>query len=181
MLFQLNITLTEEDYFAFNYFHSFESQQGKKRVMRARIAILAISALLMLFFLLRTKNAIFTAIFAMLWGLYMIPYLLTFKKRLRKNLSAQIKRMKKTGKLPYSPSAAFEFYDDKMVEITATTRTEQIYDAFERICVVGDRWVLMYNSSVNAYILPISQISAQVDEKAFLQFLFGKCSTVEHY
>jgi len=88
---------------------------------------------------------------------------------------------KKRGKLPYAPASTMEFYEDKFVEVTPDTRTERGYGVLERICVVDNRFVCLYDSSISAYILPIPQIASQLDQAAFLDFLSQKCSNVERY
>ena len=136
---------------------------------------------LMALFVLVLGWTTFSAIYVILLGSFTLLYMLLFKKILNRNIKAQIKRLKKTGKLPYEPVSKLEFYEDKLVEISASKRIEQGYDVLERICVVGDRFILLYNSSVGAYILPIPQLRAQLDESDFLSFLSAKCSTVEYY
>lgn len=181
MLFQLNINLNEDDFFAFNNFHSFESLHGKKTIRKTRlIFILAMIILAVLFMLvmgLTTFSVIYTALLLLVTLLYMV----FFKKILTRNVKTQIKRLKKIGKLPFEPVSTLEFYEDKMVEITASSRTEQSYNIFERICVVKDRYILLYKSSVEAYILPVVQVKAQLNQEQFVDFLFNKCTNVEYY
>lgn len=148
MLFQLRITLTEEDYLAFNNFHSFESAPGKKLIRKSRIFFIATMVFLMAFVLLVLKWTTLSIIYTAVIGLFTILYMLLFRKILNRNIKAQIKRLKKTGKLPFEPVSTLEFYQDKMVEITASKRTEQGYTIFERICVVKDRYILLYHSTL---------------------------------
>ena len=96
-------------------------------------------------------------------------------------MKTQIKRLKKVGKLPFDPVSTLEFHEDKMVEVTALQRTEQSYSIFERICVVKDRYVLLYKSSVSAYILPVLQIKEQLNQEDFIEFLSKKCTNIEYY
>lgn len=181
MLFQFNITLTEEDYLAFNNFHSFESKQGKKLIRKTRISFIAVMVFLMALVILLLGWRPFTITYVTLLGLLTIVYMLTLKKRLIRSIKKQIKRLKETGKLPFDPSSTLEFYDDKMVEISPSARTELRYDIIERICVVADRYILLYRSSVTCNILPIAQINAQADMDAFLNFISQKCNTIERY
>ena len=138
MLFQLNITLTEEDYLAFNNFHSFESTNGKKLIRKSRIFFIAFMALLIALVLFTFESTTFSIIYATVLGSFTALYMLAFRKILERNMKVQIKRLKKTGKLPFEPVSTLEFYEDKLVEITASKRTEQNYHAFERMCVVAD-------------------------------------------
>lgn len=181
MLFQLNINLSEDDYLAFNSFHSFESSNGKKMIHKTRAFFVLAMVLLAAFFLLFMGLTTFSLIYATVLLLFTLLYMVFFKKILTRNIKAQIKRLKKTGKLPFDPVSTLEFYEDKMVEITASKRTEQAYTIFERICVVKDRYLLLYFSSVSAYILPVAQINAQSNLKDFVDFLSTKCSNVEYY
>ena len=68
-----------------------------------------------------------------------------------------------------------------MVEITTSRRTEQGYNIFERICVVTDRYILLYHSSVAAYILHVAQINTQLNQEDLMAFLSKKCANVEYY
>ena len=181
MLFQLNITLTEEDYLSFNSFHSFESTHGKKLIRKSRIFFVSVMALLIVLVVFMLGVTTFSLTYAILLGLFTVLYMLLFKKILIRNIKAQIKRLKKIGKLPFDPVSTLEFYEDKMVEITESARLEQSYSIFERICVVADRYILLYRSSVSAYILPMSQVKTQVNQDDLLRFLSGKCNTTENY
>ena len=181
MLFHFNITLTEEDYLAFNNFHSFESKHGRKAIRKSRIFFIAIMALLIALMFFIQGVTTFSLIYTALLGVYTIVYMLLFRKVLNKNIKSQIKRLKKLGKLPYEPISTLEFYEDKMVEITTSARTEQSYDVFERLCIVANRYILLYRSSVGAYILPMAQIKSQANLDDLLYFLSQKCNTVEHY
>ena len=181
MLFQLNINLSEDDYLDFNKFHSFESMHGKKLINKTRIFFVLAMIILAALFLLVMGLTTFSITYAVLLLLFTLLYMVFFKKVLTRNIKAQIKRLKKTGKLPFDPVSTLEFYEDKMVEITASSRTEQGYTIFERVCVVKDRYILLYKSSVTAYILPVAQIKAQLNQENLVDFLSKKCTNVEYY
>ena len=181
MLFQLNINLSEDDYLDFNKFHSFESMHGKKLINKTRIFFVLAMIILAALFLLVMGLTTFSITYAVLLLLFTLLYMVFFKKILTRNVKTQIKRLKKVGKLPFDPVSTLEFHEDKMVEITALQRTEQSYSIFERICVVKNRYVLLYKSSVGAYILPVTQIEAQLNQEDFIDFLSQKCTNVEYY
>ena len=181
MLFQLNINLNEDDYLNFSIFHSFESTHGKKLIRKTRIFfILAMVSPVALVVLIGGWTT-FSVIYATLILLFTLLYMVFFKKISTHNMKVQIKRLKKIGKLPFDPESTLEFHEDKMVEITALQRTEQSYSIFERICVVKNRYILLYISSVSAYILPILQIKEQLNQDDFIEFLSRKCTNVEYY
>ena len=181
MLFQLNINLSEDDYLDFNKFHSFESMHGKKLINKTRIFFVLAMIILAALFLLVMGLTTFSITYAVLLLLFTLLYMVFFKKVLTRNIKVQIKRLKKIGKLPFDPVSTLEFYEDKMVEITASSRTEQGYTIFERVCVVKDRYILLYKSSVTAYILPVAQIKAQLNQENLVDFLSKKCTNVEYY
>ena len=181
MLFQLNINLSEDDYLDFNKFHSFESMHGKKLINKTRIFFVLAMIILAALFLLVMGLTIFSITYTALLLLFTLLYMVFFKKILTRNVKTQIKRLKKVGKLPFDPVSTLEFHEDKMVEITALQRTEQSYSIFERICVVKDRYILLYKSSVGAYILPVVQVKAQLNQEEFVDFLSSKCTNVEYY
>ena len=181
MLFQLNINLSEDDYLDFNKFHSFESMHGKKLINKTRIFFVLAMIILAALFLLVMGLTTFSITYAALLLLFTLLYMVFFKKILTRNVKTQIKRLKKVGKLPFDPVSTLEFHEDKMVEITALQRTEQSYSIFERICVVKDRYILLYKSSVGAYILPVVQVNAQLNQEEFVDFLSSTCTNVEYY
>ena len=181
MLFQLNINLSEDDYLDFNKFHSFESMHGKKLINKTRIIFVLAMIILAALFLLVMGLTTFSITYAALLLLFTLLYMVFFKKILTRNVKTQIKRLKKVGKLPFDPVSTLEFHEDKMVEMTALQRTEQSYSIFERICVVKDRYILLYKSSVGAYILPVVQVKAQLNQEEFVDFLSSKCTNVEYY
>lgn len=180
MLFQLHLRLSEEDYLAFNHFHSFESAPGKKQLRRSRLIYLLTVAVLSVPVLLLGRTA-FSVAYVSLITVFTLVYMASFNKILTWNIRGQIKRLKKIGKLPFDPDVTLEFYDNRLVELTESKRIEQSYDVLERICVVGDRYLFLYNSSISAYMLPMAQVKAQTDLRAFLAFLSEKCPHVEHY
>lgn len=175
MQFQLDITLTEMDYLAFNHFHSLESPQAKKQICKSRIVFTAIVVALMMFVILYRGFTVFSAVFVALIGVFALLYMLFFKKIIKANINAQVKRLKSVGKLPFDPISRMEFYNDKIVEVSASKRIEQSYAALERICVVMDQYIYLYNSSATAYILPLPQLRSQLNQEEFLSFLSRKC------
>ena len=87
--------------------------------------------------------------FAIFVTLITLIYMLLLKKILTLNIKAQIKRMKKTGTLPCDFESVYEFNEESITETSSTARTEQSYRAIEKICVVKDRYILLYNSSIS--------------------------------
>ena len=181
MLFNLNINLSEDEYLSFNNFHSFESVHGKKLIRKTRILFILAMEFLAALVVLMLGWTTFSVTYAALLLLFTLLYMVFFKKILTRNVKTQIKRLKKVGKLPFDPVSTLEFHEDKMVEITALQRTEQSYSIFERICVVKDRYILLYKSSVSAYILPVLQVKEQLNQEDFIEFLSKKCTNVEYY
>lgn len=181
MLFKLNVYLTEDDYFAFNQFHSVESIHGKKTIRKTRFLFCVLIVILAAMVLLLGRRMKYSLIFVAVLLLFSLLYMMFFKKLIVRSVKSQIKQLKKMGKLPFDPASTYEFYEDKMVETAPSGRVEQGYQTLERICVVDRRYVLLYKSSVVAHILPMAQIEEQLNIEEFLTFLKRKCPNVEYY
>lgn len=178
MLFRMYITQTDADYLNLNFFHAFESNQAKKGIRKFRIRFTCFMLLLMgvAYWLLE-----WTIFNVLILALYTILALFLLKPIQKGLFKVQMKQFKKNAKLPFEPVSAFEFYENTFVEIAPTNKNEYDYKAIERVCIVKDRYILLYTNSLNAYQLPISQIKEQVDYDAFIHFLGQKFSTVEYY
>ena len=181
MIFRFNITLTEEEYLTFNCFHSFEWAHGKKQIGKTRTLFTLVMAIIIALVVLINGWSTFSIAYAIILALLTAAHMLWYKKIMKHSIKAQIKRLKKIGKLPFDPMSTIEFYEDKMVETTDSKRIEQKYSTFERICVVSGRFILLYYSSVAAYILPFPQIKAQANLEKLLGFLSSKCKVIEYY
>ena len=181
MRYELQIHMTEGDFAAFNVFHTTRSVYGKQMTRRLKLLVGGMFALAAaMYFLLKGINeesVLYAVLLAVVGGLFIWRYDKIFGKAMAKTL----KRMKKTGKMPYSPDTRIEFYDDRVVEITNEHRTELYRPTVERLCLVKDQaWYLYLNNS-SAMVLPVEQIKAQTDIGEFYRFLEGKCPVVDRF
>ena len=181
MRYELQTHMTEGDFAAFNVFHTTRSVYGKQMTRRLKLLVGGMFALAAaMYFLLKGINeesVLYAVLLAVVGGLFIWRYDKVFGKAMAKTL----KRMKKTGKMPYSPDSRIEFYDDRVVEITDERRTELYWPTVERLCLVkGQAWYLYLNNS-SAMVLPVEQIKAQTDIGEFYRFLEGKCPVVDRF
>ena len=148
---------------------------------KSRLIIASIVGVLIILVLALYGVTTFSQAYIIFIGLFFIIYLLLNKKIFKHNIKSAVTRAKKSGKLPFEPSTCLEFHEDKLVAISPKKTIEQSYDVMERICVVDNRFVLLYTSSMTANIIPMGQLLRQVSYQEFLQFLSAKCPKVEHY
>lgn len=180
MPFHFQITLTEEDYLAFNLYHALDSAQGKKQIRKVHLLFLLVMIALSALVLLILDHDTFGICYACAIAVFTVVYLLLFKRFVRHNIRSQIKQLKKTGKLPFDEAAQLEFDAEQIVERTPFKQVQQRYDHLERVCILPGRYIFLYYSSVGAYILPIPQICTQTNLDTFLRFLHEKCKNFEY-
>lgn len=181
MRYQVNVSLTEEDYLAFNEFHAIESIQGKKALKQALTLFITLMLFLIAIVTVGYIYDVFSITYLIALFLFSLLFVIFFKKVMKYSVKAQVNKLKKAGKLPFDAVSTYEFYDDKLVEVTQDSRIEESYSRMEQICILKERYILLYRSSIAAYILPYRQLADQVDVQEFLNFIIPKCKAVEYY
>lgn len=181
MKYQFHVKLTEKDYYEFNEFHMLKSKQGRKNILT-----------------MRTVFAVLPLIIAAVsfWGggftlesfLHVIPYLLIIVlfqiltvPMVRGSIKYSIKNMKKSGKMAFSPQSVIEFYDDRFVESTDVNKTEQIYAAIQRVCVIENKSIYIFVNSISGYIIPAACFKDRPQLDEFVEFIKTKSPAVEFY
>ena len=96
-------------------------------------------------------------------------------------LKNNIKSLKSKGKMGYSPVAEMEFYDERFIEVTPDTKSEQKYSAVERVSVITDKVIYIHVNNVASYILPLSCFESNEQYNEFLDFVKTKCTNVDVY
>lgn len=181
MKFRFDIKVTEADYLEFNKFILFRSHYRTINMTRLRTCVLLVTCIvdiLMLIFQGISRESIFAVIVvtavAAVFCLALPGYYVLCLKGI-------FQKMKKSGKLPYSPSSTVEFNEDGFVETTETSRDEQKYTAVERISIVGDEVIYIHMDAVKAYILPRTFLGSGAEYDSFVEFISSKCAVVERY
>ena len=181
MKFELQVSITENDYFEFNTFHALKSPYGQKNIKNSRIVLAVFGAIVVFLFLMIlgfTKRAI-------LFSIPLIALLalmeIFWKQFIAFNLKIALKQLKKGGKMAYSPFANIEFFEEYFVETTDEDKTERKYSSIERTSIVEGRYVYMHINNLAAIIIPIGCFSSSKQYNEFIEFLRQKNEKIDFY
>lgn len=181
MKFQFKVNLSDKDYLDYNMFWMIKSPYGKKQILTFRVTL---AILLGVFIFITLYGGGFTAE-SFIGAIPMLIVLLVFELFLTRffkwTFKWQIKSLKKSGKMGYSPESVIEFYDDVFVEKTSENKTEQKYSAIERISIVDKRKIYIHINNVMAYILPLSCFESKEQYDSFFEFISLKCRNIDVY
>jgi len=117
-------------------------------------------------------EAILMTMISLLWIVYS-------KKIILKSVKISIKKIKKDGRLPYSNEAILKFDDECIYEITPNTENKTKYSLVEKITVT-EKAIYIYFSSVQAYIVPVTVFSEEMEKLKFLEFINSKVDTLRN-
>ncbi|MBQ6893365.1 MAG: YcxB family protein [Clostridia bacterium] len=177
MRYKFNIKLTENDYYEFNEFHGLRSKQGKQAILTLRVAIAVLFCIMALISLYGGGFSYGTLVVL----LFVVIFELGLPSFFRRNIKANLKAMKKNGKMAFSPESIIEFYEDKLIEETDVNKTEQKYVSVEKVCVITGKFIYIYISSVQAYIIPAMAFKDAAEFDEFVEFIKTKSPIVEYY
>ena len=181
MRFRFDTILTEEGYLDFNVFHNFDSPAGKKNIRRVRLIFISVVLLLCIAVsLVNRDDPLFATVYCVFLLSFCLFYTLSLRKFFISNLKRQIKRLEKQGKLPFGEKSTIEFYEESVVDRSASQRLEVRYDAMEKVLIVNNEYIYLHINVATAIILPIAQIRSQADIGAFLAFLKEKCQNITY-
>ena len=181
MRYSFHITLTDEDYYGFNQFGMLQLPYGKRQVNYARIMI-AVSILLVIFVvMLGSEFALWARHTTVILVLFLLIIEFAFTPILKHALKMHLKQIRKSGKMPYSPSSVIEFYEDRFIETTAENKTEQLYSSVERISVIDNKIIYLHINNLMAYLIPVASFESTSQYDEFLDFMKTKCSTIHIY
>lgn len=181
MKFQLNINLTDRDYFDYNKFWMLRSHYGKKQMLITRIVIAAIFGGYF-FITLFDGNVTFESLIAIIsMAIVLVIFELLLSPLFVLFLKSHLKSLKKKGKMGYSPLSVIEFYENVFVETTPDNKTEQKYSVIERVSVVDNKVVYIHVNNVMAYMLPFSCFESIEQYNEFYEFIKTKCSHIDIY
>ena len=179
--FQLNTTLTEELHLAFREFDCFEMPHGKKQVRKVLISFVTLELVIVIALILAQGWNRFTATYTILTGIWLAFSAAFYKKMTLRRFRKQYQQLKMQGDVSFLIESRVEIYDDRLVDITPTTRIEDYYEGLKQICVVEGKFILLYFNRGAAHIFPVAQLAEQVDQEEFLNFLSEKCTNVTYH
>lgn len=181
MDFKFNVKLTDQDYFDFNKFWLIRSPYGKKQTRSFRIIFTVILGFFIIGVLVRDRFTPEAFIGAIPFALLLVLLQVFLNPWLTWSVKGQLKRMKKVGKMAYSPDSLLEFGEESIVETTPEERTERNYGAIERISVVDNKVIYIHTNNAAAYILPLSCFVSQEQCDGFFEFIKTKCPNIDIY
>ncbi len=178
---ELQIRLTDTDYADFNIFHMNRSPYSKSLRKGTRWPVAAVLLLCAALTLLAEGLTVFSVTYAAVIALVGGVMLWKFDSLFAFVFRRMMKRMKKSGKMGYSPESTVIFTEEGILEITPEAKTERQWSSVERLCLVeGKVWYLYLNNTA-AFILPVEQLDAQADIGELYRFLEGKCPAVDRF
>ena len=181
MKFKFDVNLNDNDYFEFNKFMAIKSTYGKKQLNSMRILFAVGMVILMLISLLGGGFTISSLVNIIPYAIIAIIVFFTLPFFYISTLKSQMKSLKKTGKMAFSPSSVIEFYDDLIIETTASSKTEVEFTTVERFSIVQDKYVYVHLNNITAYILPRKSFESQEQYNEFLEFIKTKSNNIDIY
>lgn len=177
-MFEFNVTLSDDDYLLFNKYHLLNSPIGKKGLMSIRFFIPFICFMFVIILCIAGSDFGLILIESILMTIISIIWIGFSKKVFLKSMNNRILKMKREGRLPYSNQAIFKFDNEKIQEITPDSESVIKYSLVEKIAVTENA-IYIYISSVQAYILPVTVFTDEMEKVKFLEFIKMKSDIIK--
>lgn len=181
MKYQFHIQLNDQDYLEFNKFVMYRSAYGKKQLARLRILVAVIFLAGMLVTLAMGDTPLYFFFAIVEWAVLLVGFQLCLKPFYNIILKSNIRRMRKTGKMPYSSESTMEFYDDYLVEADGETKTERKYSSVEKVSIIEGQRVYLHINNIMAYIIPYAAFESAEQYGEFMEFLRTKVPAINTY
>ena len=181
MKFKFNIRLTDKDYLDFNKFWMLKTPYGKKQISLSRKLLYLIFAIGILILLFMRDITVLTFITIGGFSIICLLFQALMTKFFIWSLKAQIKTMKKSGKMPYSAEAVLEFDENSFTETTPENKSELKYSCIERVSIVGGKIVYIHVNNLMAFLLPFDSFESVEEYNRFFDFIKTKVSVVDIY
>ena len=180
MKFEFEKNITEQDYINFNKFYAMNTEFGKKtNRLTKTIVIVTILLIILLLFLIGYKVGIIGG------SILLLATIVTFfriNKIILSSVEKNVKNLKKSGKLPYSPCSVLEFGEEVFCEIEEKGKLERKYSVIENVSISNEyETIYIFISSATAVILPYSVFKSREEMFAFIDFIKLKCPKVLYF
>lgn len=172
-MYEFKINLDEEDYYIFSEYYLFHSVSGKKALLSYRLSCLFYFFTLVVIYCIADSDLNIIFFLAISLTIYSIFLIGNSKKKFLKSMVKRIETMKEEGRLPYNNEAVLKFDDESIYEIAPDTESKVKYSLVEKIDVTENA-IYIYFSSIQAYIVPITVFSEEMEKVKFLEFIYSK-------
>ena len=169
---KFHITLTEEDYVAFNLDAMRHYPDAKKNMLLGRLTGLFFSAFVMLVMLAFRASEIVLLISGIILAYVSAASFFRYPSILERSVRRKIELAAKEGKLPYEPEKDVEFTNMEIITTTEKSMQRVAYSDIIRIVETPCR-LYLYDGLYRANILPLRCLGDEKD--ALLAFLKEKC------
>ena len=174
MLYSFDINLTEQDHYDFNKFYLLKTHYGKKQTSGARILVTIIPLVWWLAICLlngfNKENLALVIIFALL----STGFCFLSDRVVWTVTKAQLKKLYKTGRPPYTPVSTLEFYENCFIEKTPDNKIESNYILVDSVYIANGKMIYIFVNSVLAYMIPVSAFESDAQYNEFFKFLIQK-------
>ena len=171
MNFRFNVSISDKDYFDYNTFWMIRSPYGKKQMRMFRIVLTVLVGVFVFALLFGGGFSIESFIGIIPMAILLLLFQLFLPRFFSWSLKGQMRFLKKSGKMGYSPSSVLEFYEDRFIETTEEKRTEQKYSAVERISIVDNKMIYIHVNNIMSYMLPLSCFESKEQYDCFFDFI----------
>ena len=180
-MFRFDVIVNDQDYLDFHKFWLTRSLYGKEQMRSSRIvvALIFVVSILLLLFVDNFSVTAFLDTIPLLIALIVMQIVLV--KILCLSLKRQIKSLKKSGRMGYSPNSILEFLEDSFIERTPDNKTEHKYSAIERVSIVDNKMIYIHVNNVMSYMLPLSCFDSKEKYNDFFNFIKTKCEIIDIY
>ena len=169
-MFEFEFDLTLKEYIRYNMYHQSHAPYFKQRNLLSRLGV-PIVLLVILIFAIAIKAELKTIIIlAVLFTIISVLYNLLYNQVTARTLNRQVMDLDKEGRCPYNKHSILKFNNDSLIEISPTEESNVDYDTIEKIVEITGL-LLIYISTLNAIIMPVSVFTSQEQKEAFISFL----------
>ena len=165
----IHVHLTDDDYIRFNQFYATRTKRGKRFLLPLRLMPPMVFTPLLLLDVLKGENGwTFYVIFAILALPGCIAWFFLAPAYLRWSIRRRIPRLKKTGKLPYTPDADFTWDEESFTETTENSTHRVPFGEIEHFYVMPD-YAFIFVDAMRGYLIPRFASHPEIEE--FIDFL----------
>lgn len=175
-LFEYNYQLSFDDYLNFNLYHSLDRKESRQAFLAFRFMLPVLSVIAIAVFFIAGAEKDFIVIEAFFLAIVSAIWVAFSKKVMAFSIKRNLKRMMKSGKLPYTTENHLIFDGEQIIEISERGTSAVKYSSIENADDTGTA-VYVYISAAQAFIIPQSAFAGDEDKRELLKYLYSVIET----